>query len=319
MKKKELFSTSERARFLIEYYKRAALKTIHIKPRSYYGTVVNCDNEEINGLIGKKIDKGDAFAVARFGANELGIMSSYLKSPGAHGFYSKKQIQTFCNNAGFFPKQEDYIDRFAELMYCSAKEIDMLGVWNLPMEDYIVKHFMKDDIMVCPLDALEPWYSERQHWSQHLQGKRVLVIHPFSETIKMQYQKHTELFPGTDILPSFELITLRAVQTAAGQKDSRFNDWFEALDYMFEQSMKSYFDIAILGCGAYGFPLAARLKKQGKTVIHLGGATQLLFGIKGRRWESMPQISRLFNSAWVRPLSGDRPDGADSIEKGCYW
>ena len=55
-----------------------------------------------------------------------------------------------------------------------------------------------------------------------------------------------------------------------------------ALNYMFDEAMKKNFDVAIIGCGAYGFPLAAKLKQAGKIVIHLGGATQLLFGIIGR-------------------------------------
>lgn len=41
---------------------------------------------------------------------------------------------------------------------------------------------------------------------------KVLVIHPFEDTIKSQYQKREKLFPGTDILPEFELKTLKAVR-----------------------------------------------------------------------------------------------------------
>lgn len=43
---------------------------------------------------------------------------------------------------------------------------------------------------------------------------------------------------------------------------------------------KQDYDIALIGCGAYGFPLAAHIKRSGKKAIHLGGALQLLFGIK---------------------------------------
>ena len=32
--------------------------------------------------------------------------------------------------------------------------------------------------------------------------------------------------------------------------------------------------------------VSARLKKAGKKTIHLGGSTQILFGIKGKRWDS---------------------------------
>jgi hypothetical protein len=44
------------------------------------------------------------------------------------------------------------------------------------------------------------------------------------------------------------------------------------------------FDIAIIGCGAYSFPLAANVKRIGKNSVHLGGASQLLFGFS---WKKM--------------------------------
>ena len=58
------------------------------------------------------------------------------------------------------------------------------------------------------------------------------------------------------------------------------------------------FDIAILGCGAYGYPLASYIKSIGKKAIHIGGATQLIFGIKGKRWEKASFINeKVFPSA----------------------
>ena len=48
---------------------------------------------------------------------------------------------------------------------------------------------------------------------------------------------------------------------------------------------KQDYDICLIGAGAYGFPLAAHVKRKGKKAIHLGGALQLLFGVKGKRWE----------------------------------
>ena len=81
------------------------------------------------------------------------------------------------------------------------------------------------------------------------------------------------------------------------------------------------FDIAIIGCGAYGMPLAAMLKKAGKQAIHLGGATQLLFGIKGRRWEENypSKIATFFNEYWVYPAESEKPKNASTVEMGCYW
>ena len=89
-----------------------------------------------------------------------------------------------------------------------------------------------------------------------------------------------------------------------------------------QEAMKIDFDVAIIGCGAYGFPLAAKLKLAGKQAIHLAGATQLLFGIKGKRWEengAFAYVQKFFNDAWVYPSDEDKPKEAAKVENGCYW
>lgn len=147
-----------------------------------------------------------------------------------------------------------------------------------------------------------------------------MIIHPFESTIIRQYENREQLFPGKDILPAFELKTLKAVQTIAGEKDERFETWFEALEYMYDQAMKKDFDVAIIGCGAYGFPLAAKLKEAGKQAIHLGGATQYLFGIKSKRAdEGNPIIKGLYTDAWARASAEETPKNSARVEGGCYW
>lgn len=74
------------------------------------------------------------------------------------------------------------------------------------------------------------------------------------------------------------------------------------------------------------------VKNAGKQAIHLGGATQLLFGIKGYRWENNypTKIATFFNDAWTRALAEETPKNAGTVEKvllvkrekmGCrrYW
>lgn len=93
---------------------------------------------------------------------------------------------------------------------------------------------------------------------------------------------------------------------------------------------KSEYDVCILGCGAYGFPLAAYAKRQGKQAIHLGGVSQLLFGITGRRWlNPMHGVERwglpkgfyvnLMNEHWIRPDATTKPKDSDKVEGNCYW
>jgi hypothetical protein len=153
-----------------------------------------------------------------------------------------------------------------------------------------------------------------------LSGRRVLIVHPFVESIKRQYRRRERLFHDVQVLPEFDLITLRAVQSIAGTP-TEFCDWFEALEYMKRKIAKESFDTAIIGCGAYGFPLACYVKRLGKQAIHLGGITQILFGIIGKRWEGSyhSSIKGLINEYWVRPLPEERPTFASRVESGCYW
>ena len=146
----------------------------------------------------------------------------------------------------------------------------------------------------------------------------MLIIHPFEESIKSQYSKREILFADKNVLPQFELSTLKAVQSVAGVK-TICGDWFEALDSMKEKMCKIDFDIAIIGCGAYGFNLAAHVRRSGKKVVHLGGAAQILFGIKGKKWDNHPVISRLYNECWRYPLPDEIPENYQKVEKGCCW
>lgn len=152
-----------------------------------------------------------------------------------------------------------------------------------------------------------------------LAGKRVLVVHPFRKTILSQYEKRAQLFPGRDILPEFASLTvIQAVQGLAGQ-DTGYDSWFDALDAMERKMDAADYDVAIIGAGAYGLPLAAHARDTGHAAIQMSGATQLLFGIKGRRWDDHPVISKLYNPAWVRPDESEGITNKEKVEGGSYW
>ena len=107
------------------------------------------------------------------------------------------------------------------------------------------------------------------------------------------------------------------MQTIADQEDPRYATWFEALDAMTEEIARQDFEVALLGCGAYGFPLASRIKRMGKIAVHMGGSLQTLFGIKGARWDK--QYADMYNDAWVYPSAAETPKGFEKVEGGCYW
>ena len=196
---------------------------------------------------------------------------------------------------------------------------DILGIWrNVPMGDAYIESFSNlNKKYFTDACAVEPYvYSEP--WSAQLRGKKVLVVSPFSKEIRKQYSKRVYLWENKDILPEFSLDTVDSVWYFFDCKDDRFNNWFEALDYLFTQIMKKDFDIALLGCGAFGFPLAAKIKESGKQAIHMGGAVQILFGIKGKRWDNT-SIGGFYNQYWIRPEETPRPKASKKLDDNCYW
>jgi hypothetical protein len=286
--------------------------------------------EYANDLIYNALTSDRPVMIARLGSNELNCTvnylgvnfpkkfrstSNYIKGKSPAWWWESWIMDQMCDVAGFFPKETIHFNQFSSMVISDLPFVDILGSWR--KEEIFFRTELSKSKKVM-LEDLDPFFTSNP-WTNALRGKRVLVVHPFEETIRLQYDKRSLIFPDS-LLPDFQLLTLKAVQSH-GDSSTRFTDWFEALDWMKNEIEKIDFDICILGCGAYGFPLAAHIKRMGKKAIHLGGVTQLLFGIKGKRWEDylFYPYPNLFNEHWVRPDDKEKPKNAQMVEGGCYW
>jgi len=282
--------------------------------------------QEASDLVRNELASTRPSMICRFGSTELNVVIGYCHPPSLKNYwkylnsqisvvgYSPNTIKNITVNAGFFPGERKYLAEFAKLTMDDMKYIDILGscvrqeVFFAPLLKHCKKIAMRD---------MEPFY-HKDPWTTVLEGKKVLVVHPFEQSIICQYQKRDRLFQDPRFLPKFELKTIKAVQSIA-KTQTGFRTWFEALAFMKQQIDRCDFDIAILGCGAYGVPLAAHIKRIGKKAIHIGGATQVLFGIRGSRWEEREFYRNLMNEHWIKPLAEDYPPGYKMVENGCYW
>jgi hypothetical protein len=276
--------------------------------------------QEGHDLVGEMISREKPLMVSRLGAVELSCLRFYLeKRRTKKTAYPGKITSSMANNAGFFPVDDDSLDALAEMYLDQLQQVDVMGVWFNQFEDVICNVYCKDAELV-DLDCLEPFHFSNP-WSARLAGREVLVIHPFVESIRRQYaEKRRVLFPSPDVLPDFELKTIKAVQSIAGSRVD-FASWFDAYRFMCDEIANIDFDICLIGAGAYGLPLASFVKQLGKQAIHLGGVTQILFGIKGKRWEREYEDStaKLFNEHWVRPSASETPVHKNRVDRGCYW
>lgn len=294
------------------------------------------DPDKASELIYNLLASGKPCMIARYGAFELASVINYLGVKNTqhsclkyitgheHQWWWDKRLMGFMqSNAGFFPSTEENLMRFGDMMIEDSKQVDILGSW-LDDEKYIFGSALKRFWLIF----LDPFWAKNP-WTRILAGKKILIVHPFAEIIESQYRNHRDkLFLNPLVLPKFELKTIKAIQSIGGTEE--YSSWFEALDVMKSEMDAVDYDIVLLGCGAYGFPLAAYAKRKGKQAIHMGGSLQLLFGIKGKRWEDPNYAIRarakcptlcypnLFNKYWIRP-SDYRSKKTDAVENGCYW
>jgi len=268
--------------------------------------------QEGNKAIKRLLESPQPAMITRLGKIEAECLNFFLQGR----VWPEAWRPQLWNNAGFFPVSDDMILRFCNEFLDDVKNADLMAMWLENIDVHIADKFCPEAIQT-ELRSIEPYYYE-DPWSEALTGKRVLVVHPSEESIQLQYKKRSLLFKNPQILPEFELLTVKAVNSAAGNVVP-FDTWFDAYQHMRDEIIKKDFDIAIVGAGAYGLPIASFIKRLGRKVVHMAGATQILFGIKGLRWDKHEEISKLYNKYWVRPLLSERPDNFQSVEGGCYW
>ena len=254
--------------------------------------------------------------ISRFGSTELQTLWYIRFYPFSLPF-RKRVFHNIQFASGFFPVNFQNLKRFYKLYKKDVKDLDLLVSWRF--EEFFFRDWIKGRKRVQK-DTLDHFYEQNKPWTSVLKGQRVLIVHPFAETIIDQYNNHrSELFSNPEVLPEFASVqVIKAVQSIAGNPVG-FKDWFEALNWMKDEIDKCDYDIALLGCGAYAMPLAAHIKRQGKKAIHMGGILQFLFGIKGVRYEENPGTRVVINDAFVYPLESDKPKNAQMVEGGCYW
>lgn len=280
-----------------------------------------------NGLLQKK-----PFAVSRFGYSELRAVLTYLhinehspyirklfafaRGRKVEPWWDQQTIKIITYNAGVFPIDTEVVERYCRLALADLPVFDALGSWL--GGERIIKPLMPD----CKFIRFHDFYHflHERPWTSALEGQRVLVIHPFAKSIENQYARRKFIYHAPHTLPDFELNTYQAIQSIAGNQPTGYATWFDALEKMKNDISALAFDVAIIGCGAYGMPLAAFIKREmQKKAIHLGGNTQILFGIKGSRWENDPEFAPIFNEHWVRPLPQETPQGHQNIDSNSYW
>lgn len=296
--------------------------------------------------ISTKVASSTVFAAGKLGTSECDAIYWFLTKrntfldPEPYPVIIKKHITI---NAGIFPNTDAAIDEWCHHMITDVLPVmDGMAEWNpcAPLrESQILNAYSKSSVRF-PLRSLEPYYHPKEHrWTLHIpdaaaSAAHIAVVSPFASSISKQWDHRAAVWNTEPIWK--DGISLSAFQTGfnplvsvaeggthctngAWSAEIRDGGWKAAVESIVRNVESSGAKLAIIGCGALSLPIAAALKKLGISAIHLGGATQILFGIKGARWATHSVISTFFNDAWINVSTDEIPAGAASIENGCYW
>lgn len=285
-------------------------------------------DENYDSKIRKDIGDKKPFMLGRLGNTELQILKEYVeKKNGLRNGYTKFWLDYFYTTSGFFSKDnnrvDEDIDKYVEISLNAIKNCDYHAYWGgkelAEGLGLLLKKFKnRKSVDMLWDDMIAPNIGKKENcWISDLENKKVLVISPYSETIKKQYKIKENLYCELQTLPDFELITYQSLETQLGN-NCGFTNWFEAYNHLKENIKQIDFDIALICCGAYGYPLASDIKNMGKQSIELCSYLPNWFGIKIKRYATCYNVNKYWNSSWTYPLETP-PKDSNKIENNCYW
>jgi len=240
--------------------------------------------------------------------------------------YLENIVKPMKTNAGIMLPDVNRIMQYSQLYLKAFTNCDIYATWEShggvyphiqQSHDYITTTFVKPQIWAFTFDIFH--YIYNTPWTHALQGKRILIISAFENSIQSKIATRENIY-GIDLFPDCEIITIKPPQTQGAETSDDFltelNRFTARLD-----AIKDTYDIALVSCGGYGNLVCNHIFESGKSAIYVGGVLQMYFGILGGRWlKERPDILRIFmNEHWSRPQECEKPQGHGAIEGSCYW
>jgi hypothetical protein len=189
----------------------------------------------------------------------------------------------------------------------------VMNLLNMFKNDFIKKYNINNFTILNGTD-----FQDRiDHIFSMMNNKNILVISSFDGLIQQQFKSGNlkKIYPNFPNIKKLNTIKF----PYCFHNNGPHQNYFETLDIIFEEIKQIDFDIAILGCGAYGHMLCHKIDKHlNKDSIYVGGSIQTLFGIISSREKEHGKIK--YNEYWISDIPTEyRPANYKLIENGCYW
>ena len=275
------------------------------------------------------MESSDPICVGRIGGTEFDILANYVKNPnGVAAWGSNHQhplIQNIKLMAGYFCEDEtaENLVRYLERQKSSLLDSDLCTYGNYNLINFIAEAIKADGpvaaswrsideepnqvgyaalmsaLEAMPLrapivnfsfiEALDPFMHS---FSSFAEGKTILIVSPFPDSYRRQYERKDELFEGYKF-PRFNLKTFRTPITWNQNYESlagavEYMDWHGLIDDLCSSIYDcGDFDIALVSCASYAMPICSFIKTELKRkAIYMGGPLQPMFNIDAGRYRA---------------------------------
>ena len=277
---------------------------------------------------------GRGYASAKIGQSEkMWLYYHILRSRDVSEMrlraYETALAYHFQVQAGLFPAAPVFYRQFIEVYSAHLCGLDCLGLFfdSPELECEIIQHYRPKASLVH-YKLQEPDRSspgdDGSCYLPSFAGKRLLLVCPFAHFLRQRATAETYTRVWQKIgKPWFHPANIESIEFPYGyeQKTQQtFGNALNLLDAIQAQIAMKTFDVALIGAGGLGLPLAVFVKSLGKVGLSLGGHLQIIFGVYGRRWINRHDWQRrYFNEWWTRVPAEYRPEAHLITDNGAYW
>lgn len=287
--------------------------------------------QKINASVLQK----NGFAMGKLGFSEqflLGYLPFKATNPGNIQLKAyEAMLRYHCEfQFGIFPTDTSFLHEFAQFYTKHVQQIDILGLFQADQEEKIIIESGLNALFI-PYQLTEPDRSlpanESNCYLPFFEGKKLLIISPYAELLKSRANRDTFESVWHNIGKKWFFVSeISSCEIPYSYKNSiqthqSFKNSIDLYNTICTRIDRMDYDIALIGAGALGLPIASYLKSQGKIAISLGGHLQVLFGVGGGRWNKDEfWIRNYINQHWIDMPENYHPENKSMLtDNSAYW
>ena len=273
-----------------------------------YNFINSQNSESISKLLLDNINNNSGWYLNRFGGSDFEAITEYFRKDKDNNNYDLNFWKNLTEEFnGYFDKSSDddirkqnfikYLEKLNECYKNANAHTVMFKIIDKNFNDKAKSNFYKslcgDKILIDfhqYIERIYPFLHDFKIWGE---GKKILIISPFSESIKYQTKSdRINNLINNYTFPNFKLVTYNTPITynkglSDLENEVDTNNWLEQCKKMEGEISQLDFDVALLACASYATNLGNFIStKMNKKAINIGGALNVIFNIYGKRYDS---------------------------------